>query len=208
VAVFGVATAVQAAIPDAQGVIHGCYQKNVGTLRVIDRSKGGACNPSESSLNWNQTGPTGTTGAQGATGAIGATGAKGPSGVEGPTGPKGATGDQGPPGLSGLELFRIPPAPLTGPSTNEGKFTCPGGKFAIGAGVSDPSQPFNVLINSTGNAAIGDDSEWDIYFTLAEARTDTIYGQVLCVDNPNAAHDGAPTRPAPSTATGTYARRG
>ena len=31
-AVFGVVSAVQAAIPDSSGVINGCYQKNVGNL--------------------------------------------------------------------------------------------------------------------------------------------------------------------------------
>ena len=52
-AVFGLATAVQADIPDG-GVIHGCYQKN-GNLHVIDASQGGTCNGSENALNWNQT---------------------------------------------------------------------------------------------------------------------------------------------------------
>ena len=33
---FGIATAVQADIPDG-GVIHGCYQKVNGQLRVIER---------------------------------------------------------------------------------------------------------------------------------------------------------------------------
>ena len=37
-ALFGIASAVQASIPDSGGVIHGCYQRNGGTLRVIDSS--------------------------------------------------------------------------------------------------------------------------------------------------------------------------
>src|SRR5262249_4043252 len=64
-AVFGIASAVQADIPDA-GVIHGCYGKpgtpQKGQLRVIDASKGEQCRFYESPLNWNQTGPTGPTG--------------------------------------------------------------------------------------------------------------------------------------------------
>lgn len=85
-ALFGIATAVQASIPDAGGVIHGCYQKVNGQLRVIDTDKGGACSPSEIPLAWNQTGPKGSTGARGPTGS------PGPTGPDGPTGPTGATG--------------------------------------------------------------------------------------------------------------------
>ena len=35
-AIFGIAAAVQTSIPDATGVIHGCYKTNTGSLRVID----------------------------------------------------------------------------------------------------------------------------------------------------------------------------
>jgi len=105
-AFFGIATVVQADIPDG-GVIHGCYKTVGGSLRVIDTSAGGSCNPSETSLPWNQPGPTGAhgstgtrgvTGAQGPTGARGVTGAQGPTGFTGATGPAGATGSTGPPG--------------------------------------------------------------------------------------------------------------
>jgi hypothetical protein len=79
---FGVATAVQADIPDA-GVIHGCYQKSGGSLRVIDTSRGDTCRSSEQVVNWNQTGPTGATGPTGSTGPTGATGATGATGISG-----------------------------------------------------------------------------------------------------------------------------
>src|SRR5262249_47652395 len=89
-AVFGVVTAVQAAIPDANGVIHGCYQYtttngNYGRVRVYDTAKGGGCNQFEKRLNWNQRGPTGATGVTGSTGSTGPTGATGPTGGAGPT---------------------------------------------------------------------------------------------------------------------------
>ena len=84
-ALFGIATAVQADIPDS-GVIQGCYKTVSGALRVIDTDKGGTCLPSETALNWNQTGPTGATGPRGPTGTTG------PTGPSGPTGPTGATG--------------------------------------------------------------------------------------------------------------------
>src|SRR5947209_11369411 len=75
---FGVATAVQAAIP-SNGVIYGCYAKpgnpSQGALRVVDQ--GTQCKPGESPINWNQVGPTG------------------PAGPTGPEGPKTGTERQG-----------------------------------------------------------------------------------------------------------------
>ena len=68
-------------IPDAGGVIHGCYQKNQGTLRVIDTEKSQTCSSSEAQLNWSQTGPQGIQGEQGIQGI------QGPKGDTGPTGP-------------------------------------------------------------------------------------------------------------------------
>jgi hypothetical protein len=50
-----------AAIPDA-GVIHGCYVKKSGALRVIEAGK--TCKATEATLDWNQQGlqgPPGTT---------------------------------------------------------------------------------------------------------------------------------------------------
>jgi hypothetical protein len=82
-----------AAIPDSNGVIHGCYQVNSGSLHVVGTNPtvgGGKCSANERSLDWNQKGPTGAkgaTGARGPTGARGATGATGTTGARGPTGP-------------------------------------------------------------------------------------------------------------------------
>lgn len=47
-----------ASIPDSNGVIHGCYQKKKGDLRVID-SASQSCGSKESPLTWSQTGPPG-----------------------------------------------------------------------------------------------------------------------------------------------------
>jgi hypothetical protein len=90
-----------AAIPDSSGVINGCYQKNVGNLRVIDSSAGGDCRPSEIAISWSDTGPQGPVGPQGPKGDTGATGPQGPVGPAGPAGPKGDTGAQGPAGPPG-----------------------------------------------------------------------------------------------------------
>ena len=69
-ALFGIATAVQAAIPDSNGVIHGCYGKpgtpQKGELRV--RDTGELCRSYETPLNWNAAGVTGAKGLTGADG--------------------------------------------------------------------------------------------------------------------------------------------
>jgi hypothetical protein len=57
-----------ATIPDGSGVIHACYQKNQGALRVIDTDKAQTCSSSESTLTWSQTGPQGQQGPPGPTG--------------------------------------------------------------------------------------------------------------------------------------------
>lgn len=84
----GLATFAYASIPDAGGVIHGCYHVNgqgqvdgSAQLRVIDPASsnkdGKACKKDESALDWNQQGIPGP---------------QGPQGIQGPQGP------QGPPG--------------------------------------------------------------------------------------------------------------
>ncbi len=107
-ATFGIATAVQASIPDANGVIHGCYNTSLahgnptGALRVIDTAKAnGNCASWEAPLNWNAKGVTGATGPTGAPGPTGPTGPKGATGSRGPTGP---TGPKGPTGAAGVGI--------------------------------------------------------------------------------------------------------
>jgi hypothetical protein len=57
-------------------VIHGCYQNNNGSLRVIDSD---ACKNNETALSWGQVGPSGPAGPQGETGPVGPTGPQGPA---------------------------------------------------------------------------------------------------------------------------------
>jgi len=95
---FGLASVVQADIPDGN-VVNGCYQKNVGNLRVIDTSQGDSCRPSEIPIKWGVTGPQGPKGA---------TGVQGPKGATGAQGPTGATGAQGTPEIVGLEGTSCP----------------------------------------------------------------------------------------------------
>ena len=83
---FAVGGVALASIPDRSGVIHACYQKSGGVLRVINTAKRGFaahCGKCERALAFNQRGRQGLRGSQG------------PQGVPGSHGPK---GDQGPAG--------------------------------------------------------------------------------------------------------------
>jgi hypothetical protein len=77
----GIGAVAHAAIPDSNGVIHGCYGKD-GKLIVID-SATEQCKSGETTLDWSATGPQGPEGPQG------------PQGAQGPAGPSG-------PGLGSL----------------------------------------------------------------------------------------------------------
>lgn len=59
------ASTVSAAIPDADGVIHGCYNVLTGTSRIVD---GDSCNLLEKQITWQQKGPQGPQGPQGPAG--------------------------------------------------------------------------------------------------------------------------------------------
>jgi hypothetical protein len=118
--VAGAGAATWASVPDASGVIHGCYTPSTGALKILNTAKHKSCAHGSTEISWNQTGPTGARGHKGATGGIGPTGPAGAKGdpgapgaagrpgrpgakgATGPTGPKGATGATGPRGPAGL----------------------------------------------------------------------------------------------------------
>jgi hypothetical protein len=58
VAALALASIGFAAIPDSGGVIHGCYKKDTGALRVYDDTTNSPkqCTDKEAPLNWNQHG--------------------------------------------------------------------------------------------------------------------------------------------------------
>jgi hypothetical protein len=62
-----------ATIPDSGQVIHGCYRRSGGALRVIDNSVTN-CDKGETALTWNVSGPAGTNGTNGTNGAPGISG--------------------------------------------------------------------------------------------------------------------------------------
>lgn len=55
-----------------ENVIHGCYKKNNGQLRIVNNPS--QCNPSEVPISWSQVGPQGPEGPQGEPGPPGAPG--------------------------------------------------------------------------------------------------------------------------------------
>ena len=150
-----------ATIPGGDGVIHGCYAKSGGALRVFDGSVT-TCKATETALDWNVTGPQGPAGPPGAAGPQGPkgdAGAQGPRGDAGPQGPKGdpglpgPTGDagpagadgkdgadgrdgaQGPAGVSGYEIVKSDRVYMFPFTTQETRASCPSGKQPIGGGV-------------------------------------------------------------------------
>jgi hypothetical protein len=101
-------------IPD-DGVLHACYDKESGRLRVVD-NKG--CHDDERKITWSQKGPQGPRGEAGPAGAAGDRGPAGPAGPKGeagpagPTGPKGETGETGSSGPTGERGLMGPDGPM------------------------------------------------------------------------------------------------
>jgi hypothetical protein len=170
VATVALAGTAYATIPAGDGLIHGCYAKSGGTLRVIDASVTN-CKSGESALNWSQ---------QGVPGPQGPTGPKGDPGATGPQGPQGEPGAAG--GLAGQELVRA----QSGETSDRFKQViadCPAGKLAVGGGaevrnvdgshvsipevVLDGSFPANVgRWVGQAHAATPTDEDWTLAVTV------------------------------------------
>jgi hypothetical protein len=87
VALGGGAYAAVSSTPGAGGVIHGCYAKRNGALRLV--ATGRKCSKRERAIAFNQVGPAGS---RGLSGPAGAPGKEGTSGKEGAQGKEGAPG--------------------------------------------------------------------------------------------------------------------
>ena len=85
------ATGILGSPVDAEGLIHGCYQKYNGTVRVV-AADDPTCRANEQAIAWRQTGPKGDAGAKGAQGEPGAEGDKGDAGAKGVPGSAGVSG--------------------------------------------------------------------------------------------------------------------
>lgn len=89
-----------AAIPDANKVFTACMLKNVGTIRLIDKSLPSTnvmshCTSQEVEISWNQKGQDGAPGTPGPTGPPGTAGPAGKDGINGTNGTNGTDGKDG-----------------------------------------------------------------------------------------------------------------
>src|SRR4051812_6524899 len=91
VVALGAAAAAAQSLAPKDGVIHGCYERESGHLRIIDATQKD-CKGHEVAIEWNQVGPQGPAGAVGPQGAVGAMGPAGPIGLPGAVGPSGPAG--------------------------------------------------------------------------------------------------------------------
>lgn len=151
-----------ASIPDSSGIIHGCYKKSGGTLRVIDDAVTQCDSRAEIPIQWNQTGPQGPQGPAGPQGPIGPQGPTGPEGPAGPTGPQGDTGPQGPAGSGGAKAMVFVNGDgtilrcyngVTGATTGNCGFTVsrgvvPAGRYSVDFGFNVSNRFYSVSANS------------------------------------------------------------
>lgn len=177
--VLAVSGVAGAAIPGPSRVIHGCYQKLNGSLRIVAAGK--RCARSERPIAWNQ---TGRPGAQGPPGVQGPAGAKGDPGAPGPTGSQGPAGPPGPTG-AGSVFHRVDGTPqvLAGPAGSQIStyVSCPAGEFAVSAGIngftSDAISRLspNLSVDPAGGT-------WDIYVvrTTTIGNSNTLGPFVIC----------------------------
>ena len=137
-------------IPDAGGVIHGCYKKsspNQGTLRVIDTEKAQTCLSSETSLSWSQTGP------------------QGPQGIQGPQGPSGSSHAYSDTNNAALTLVSPNSHTIT-------QLTLPAGNYVVAAtGSVVQSGTFNTL-GSANDVKCSLNDPNDNAVTASEATAD------------------------------------
>jgi hypothetical protein len=166
-AALAAGTVAFAAIPDNGGTIHGCYQKNVGNLRVIEPSAGDSCRPSEVEISWSQTGPRGLQGLTGAQGPKGDPGAQGSQGLKGDTGATGAQGSQGLKGDTGPQGQQGPTGPA-GPRGIVGPQSCAAGQNMTGIDASGS------IVCSGGTVTPPACASRTFYFSIASVAADTL----------------------------------
>ena len=136
--------------PVQNGVIHSCFSRHTGALRVVNA--GARCRRQERALNFNQQGPVGPSGLTGPAGPVGLTGAAGKTGktgATGKTGPAGATGATGAAGTS-----------VTSAALAVGNANCPSGgaSFTSVSGTTfacNGSASAFATVNATGSLAAG-----------------------------------------------------
>ena len=132
----GGSAAAVATTTGSHNVYQGCLRHNVGALYHVELNPTSAprCEPHDTPVTWNQTGPAGSTGPagpQGPKGDVGPAGALGAKGDIGPAGPQGPKGDVGPAGAAGAK-GDIGPAGSQGPKGDTGPAGPAGPKGDVG----------------------------------------------------------------------------
>ena len=165
---FGIAGAVQASIPGANQVIHGCYRPPGAnatggtTLNIVNNTKA-SCGRTMRPIAWNQKGPRGV---------------KGPTGPIGLKGVRGATGPTGPAGISGRQIVRVsvqdPPN-----TTTTAQAPCPTGEKVLGGAASVQGVPTGVWLH-TGVTESGNFSSYDVIAVNTTATTQQINSTAIC----------------------------
>jgi hypothetical protein len=136
-----------ASIPGANGVIHGCFRKADGRLRVINTDQGKTCVTGERTLDWNRRGRRGPQGIQG------------DQGIRGKRGLQGIQGIQGDPGVTSPSVKHLTTTALVSdtPTTQTISWTQPAGTLATNAWVRrtfvTPPGPCDSL-SDTGGAFV------------------------------------------------------
>lgn len=141
-------------IPDANGLITGCYSKAGGGLRVIDTASQN-CKDGETVLPWNQ---------------------------QGPPGPRGLPGEQGPAGVSGYEFVDTATAgPFDPFGQLQITAYCSPGKRPLGGGYFVDLAAIHVLISAPFLSDVG--NGWHIVAAnTTDFTTGQLIAYAVCAD--------------------------
>jgi hypothetical protein len=127
-------------------------------------------------------GPKGDKGEQGARGPAGPKGNPGPTGPAGPTGPGGPAGPAGPQGPSGISGWQYVVQGMDIPS-KEGRIwsaDCPGGRKALGGGVTTPGAGIYSRVRVSGPA--GEGTGWVVSVYNEGPATYSYYVWAICAN--------------------------
>jgi hypothetical protein len=183
VALGGGAYAAVSAIPDRNGVIHGCYKKKKGNLRLVASGK---CSRRERAIAFNQRGPRGPAGARGPRGL------QGNRGIAGATGLPGAKGEQGPqgPGAATFSTTLAQDAPKTALVTLSNGVTvsglCTAGEVELKIETAGPGTHLQISGTSANNDSSTGPTPQDsdnVASTVGEKGTGTADFNVIARDS-------------------------
>ena len=155
---------------DGSGELHACVSLYNGyAMRYVTNPN--MCSTGEFVISWNQQGVQGPIGPQG------------PVGPVGPQGPQGDPGDDGADGVSGYQR-------ITNLQEDIGPFTriyvtlsCPGGKKAIGGGITASNEKADIVKLQVSGPAPLDDTSWTMgYENTSVINSVTVTENVICAD--------------------------